>query len=415
MQRKLSSVEALLWAGGQTLSIFAMVATVRGKVTAAALYEALNKLRLRHPLLAIRLFLDDESTLSWTTENVGDFQIRRVERTNADTWIDAIKTDLQIPFNGPFVRFMLISSGESSDSDVCELGIVCHHGFADGLSGAYLMRDLLTYLGDPNRPVDSLPVPPSHDDIAAMTLMGSVGEPFAGVKITQLPENAPLEALDNLFLLPWSLDEMQTSALVSRSREKSVSVHGIVCAALLKAFAEEKNDSSCAVSSPVNLRPYSALPIGEAFGLFIHPALLAKVDCQRDLWEIAAEIVAQTQAQITKENLFQTSLTVRHLMRTMPYQEALAAVLSAPWDMNYDVSVSNLGRLDFRPNTFGDLKLEALYGPMVLTKIQETVFGLNSVNNRIFFSWVGRHNILEPAKAMRLRDGMMKHLLEVIN
>jgi len=66
-------------------------------------------------------------------------------------------------------------------------------------------------------------------------------------------------------------------------------------------------------------------------------------------------------------------------------------------------------------DSYGALHVEAFYGPVVLTKVQETVFGLNSVNNRIAFSWVGRQSILDTERAARLQSSMMAHLLSAIS
>lgn len=63
----------------------------------------------------------------------------------------------KIPFDfekRPAIRFLLVQSEE-----VSELVVMCHHILCDGMSLAYLVRDVLEHLGDPSREVTVLPAP----------------------------------------------------------------------------------------------------------------------------------------------------------------------------------------------------------------------------------------------------------------
>jgi hypothetical protein len=414
MQRKLSSAEAIFWDGGRLRAVFAVTAIIRAPLTAPLtlneLRTAVDKARQRHPQVSLRVAQDDDDILICTTEGVSPIPIRQAERRSADSWRAEVERELQTEFDwrtGPLVRLAWV---RADDDDLSELIIVCHHIFADGLSAVFLLHDVLTYLSDPSMPVEPLPMPPTHDEIAAMTLKGTTDEPFAGARMRQLPDSL-YTAPEALFLLAWSLDEAQSAALLNCCHERGVKVHGAVSAAMLMAFAEFKGNPNCIVSSPVNLRPRSALPIGEAFGLFIHPALQAKVNCPpgRDLWDIAADIQEQIQAHMTDQNLFGLTLGMRQLLSDVSYDDLLAAPARPPWDMNYDVAISNLGRLDI-PTHYGALRLEAVYGPMVLALPTETLLGVTSVNDCIFFAWLGRESTLNPDIAVQVQAGMLRQL-----
>ncbi len=58
----------------------------------------------------------------------------------------------------PAIRFILVQS-----PDVSELIILCHHIICDGMSLAFLARDLMMQLGDPTCEVKVLPAPPAID------------------------------------------------------------------------------------------------------------------------------------------------------------------------------------------------------------------------------------------------------------
>ena len=69
----------------------------------------------------------------------------------------------------PAIRFVLVQSPERS-----ELIILCHHIICDGISLAYLARDLMVHLGEPAREVEVLPAPRPID---LDNLPGDVSQP----------------------------------------------------------------------------------------------------------------------------------------------------------------------------------------------------------------------------------------------
>ena len=70
---------------------------------------------------------------------------------------EAAKTPYEFDVR-PAIRFILVQS-----PDVSELIILCHHIICDGMSLAYLARDLLVHLGNPAREVDVSPAPAPID------------------------------------------------------------------------------------------------------------------------------------------------------------------------------------------------------------------------------------------------------------
>jgi hypothetical protein len=83
--------------------------------------------------------------------------VATVQRESDDHWVGVVQASCQVPFEfatQPAIRFILVQSAHTS-----ELVILCHHILCDGLSLAYLARDVMVHLGDPAREVQLLPDP----------------------------------------------------------------------------------------------------------------------------------------------------------------------------------------------------------------------------------------------------------------
>jgi hypothetical protein len=142
-------------------SIVTMVARIKGNVSEEMLQNAVAKVQQRHALLRARIKDDDDHAHWLTFEGVGEIPVRIVPRESDDHWIKIHQEASKVPFEfggRPAIRFILVYSPTKSD-----LIILCHHSICDGMSLAYLARDLMVHLGDPTREVEVLPAPPVID------------------------------------------------------------------------------------------------------------------------------------------------------------------------------------------------------------------------------------------------------------
>ena len=175
-QRKITPVERPL-----SLSPFAvvtMVARIVGHVSETMLVDAVSKVQERHPHLRVRIVEDRDHDLWFTSEGAGEIPIEIVPRESEDHWIQVFHEACRIPFEfdaRPAIRFMLVQSPAES-----ELIIFCHHIICDGLSLAYLARDVMVHLGDPARQVELLPdpAPIDRDTIPQDVSIGSLARFF---------------------------------------------------------------------------------------------------------------------------------------------------------------------------------------------------------------------------------------------
>jgi len=154
-QRKITPIERLFTRS--PFSIVTVVARIKGFVSGEMLSNAVFKVQRRHPNLRVRI-VDDEDHVPWfTSQGVGAIPVQIVPRVSDDQWIAVHQMACQVPFDfdtKPAIRFILVHS-----PNISELVILCHHILCDGLSLAYLARDLLVHLGDPDREVEVLPDP----------------------------------------------------------------------------------------------------------------------------------------------------------------------------------------------------------------------------------------------------------------
>ena len=139
--RPLSPMEQGVWKMDQAAPLnFTTVARVRGPLDPAALVDALARVRLRHPHLRARIAADDAG---WPWFRPCDAAIPL--RVAAEGWSVEVEREVNTPIPaeaGPLARCVLVWEGP----DDARLLVTLHHSVGDGMSGAFLVRDLLTAL-----------------------------------------------------------------------------------------------------------------------------------------------------------------------------------------------------------------------------------------------------------------------------
>ncbi len=424
-----------MWLGGQIVPMnFAMTARIGGDFSVEQLHAALARVRERHPLATVRVAVDEVEGACFVSEGVPEFPVRVLTGCGDADWMAVVREELGEPFawdKGPFVRFVLLRGPGFSD-----LVAVCHHGICDGMAGAYLLRDVLQALGEPDVPLAPLPVPP---DLWALIPAAARTAPRvrfhmaatkALLRVARLVQRmarrvapkravsagAGLPAWKRFCVLAWALSEAQTSQLVARCRAEGTSVHAALCAAWLRAFAEMQPGQKAwvrRVSSPISLRKRLTPPAGETFGIFMSNVVTA-ANCapERDLWDIARDIKRELTRGSTDEKIFLWLLNMQSMVSAFSDADMLSVLDEfASQPIGYDFSITNLGRLDF-PVRYGPLRLEAMYGPAVNTSEQERTVGVTTVGGRMAFTLAFRDFVLDPVTAEQLKAQAMARLGE---
>ncbi|NHJ01768.1 MAG: hypothetical protein EAX86_06465 [Candidatus Heimdallarchaeota archaeon] len=387
-------------------AIVTMVARIKGVISENLFREAINKVQQRHLNLRVRICEDNDHNLWFTSEGVKEIPIEIVRRESDAHWRKKVHDVCKIPFDfeeRPAIRFILIYSPE-----VSELIILCHHIICDGMSLAYLARDLITHLGDPTREVEVLPdpIPIDKDTIPKEVSVNPISKYF----INRFNKNwlkSPIffdqedymilsEAYWNTYkhqILSIELTEAQTSVLVERCRKERVTVNSALIAAFLGAqYNLEGNTVNPYVVIAASVRDRILKPAGEAMGYFAGGVKVKlKYNNKMNFWDNARKLHQKVNSLYNNKNLFNEletwsylepgiieSLCYKLLGKFVPsnsprykkfstfsnQDDMVSSILKREKMSSLDktflgIALTNLTRLDF-PRKYGTLELDRL-------------------------------------------------------
>jgi NRPS condensation-like uncharacterized protein len=390
MYRPLGANERIFWSYQQIRSMhFVITANIIGTLHLKELQQALAKVQQRHPLLNVQIILD-QSEIPWFAENSIQIPVRFLERHSPQQWRDEVERELASPFDwneAPLIRVVLLQGNDASD-----LLITCDHSIADGMSGIFLLRDILQAVELPDETLTALSPQQNYERLITQydkNLQAPSFEPsLSDTKTKQgLPENAHPR------LHAWSLSAVDTISLVSKCKKAGTSVHAAICAAFLLAIAEQgtpkinlREPAVLKCLSPINVRKF--LPtIDEDFGFYFTTIVTTDdITADSSLWELARSVKDQLNQRINPEQIFAPIPDAEAFVSTLPSHADTLSLMETVND--YDVLVSNLGRLTI-PQKYGELELAAVYGPSLMSHIdQDLVVGVTTLDNQMFFSLV---------------------------
>jgi hypothetical protein len=194
------------------------------------------------------MILDQEGQAWLVTEQVSDFELQVYEKRGDLDWLERISEQNRMPFRmnvGPLARFMLLTSESSSD-----LVLYMYHVMSDGLSGVYVMEDLLSLIGEPEKELPPLPppvdivksIPPNVERHVPWIMRFVIGRMNARWRKSKIAfsdddfvkvQEKRYEERDRTILL--SLTAEETSALAEKCRMRGVTVNSVLLTALLAA------------------------------------------------------------------------------------------------------------------------------------------------------------------------------------
>jgi len=404
-ERKVTGAEQFF--SHSPFSIVTMVARIKGNVTEEMLKSAVAKVQQRHALLRVRIKENHDHTLWFTTEGVQEIPIENVPRKSDHDWIKIHAEASKIPYEFgtlPLIRFILVQS-----PDVSELIILCHHIICDGMSLAYLARDLMVHLGDPSREVEVLPAPEpiTLDNLPSDVALSSLVKFFINrIKRKWAEEivffdQEDYEVLSKTYwenyhhkLFSIELSEAETSALVTRCRKERVTVNSALTAAFsgAQSFVAGEKPHHAKTAIAVSMRDRLPNPPGEVVGFYASGfELKLKYNHKKSFWDNARKYHKEIKPNFTNKKVFGNlpgylqmdsniyeALNFKKLGGLVPADSPRHDKLS-DFGKREDVvvnllqrakmetletkllgpAITNLGRLDF-PKTYGMLELDRL-------------------------------------------------------
>jgi NRPS condensation-like uncharacterized protein len=388
-------------------STVTMVARIKGDVTAEMLQNAVDKVQQRHALLRVRIKDTQDGELWFTSQGVQEIPVEVVPRKTENDWIEVHAEGSKAAYDfeaRPAIRFILVQ-----DTDESELIILCHHMICDGMSLAYLARDLMVHLGDPQADVQVMdaPEPVSLENIPAEAKPSGLIKYFINkIRLKWTEEYVSFDQEDYLALnkaywdnfthqiISIEMSESETAALVTHCRKENVTVNTALLTAFLGAqkfvVGEKPHHSKTAVA--VSLRDRLPKPPGEGMGYYASGIELKyKYNLKKGFWENARNYHRKVGSSISDKKAFgdlgsylemdsniyealsfkklsgfvkpesprykkltdfsrREDVVVRLLQRAK--METLETKLLGP-------AITNLGRMDF-PKNYGNLELDRL-------------------------------------------------------
>ncbi|HYG66561.1 MAG TPA: condensation domain-containing protein, partial [Anaeromyxobacteraceae bacterium] len=279
MRRELNELEYFTWCMGQPYNLVVAV-HVRGVVEPGALRRALDAAQTRHPLLRANVEVAPGGVPWLASDGVGPIPLAVVEGADEGAVQRFVEAELAAPFElggagaprPPLLRVALLLPRDAADPTA--LVLTAQHVIADGLSMAFLFRDLLRSLADPDAPVAALDAPARDADLLPprvrrgmprsarrFRLALRLARAWAWLRFGGGSDAAPAPSPRRVLRhRSWELGPDETARLRARCRREGVSVQSAICAALSAGFPT--------IQMPVDLRSRLARPVGEAFGFF---------------------------------------------------------------------------------------------------------------------------------------------------
>lgn len=458
-ERKVTGAERFFF--HSPFSTVTMVARINGNVTSDMLKCAVGKVQQRHALLRVRIE-SRKDELWFTSENVHGIPVTVVPRTSKDDWIKLHAEGCRTPYEfgvRPAIRFILVQSPEIS-----ELIILCHHIICDGMSLAYLARDLMVNLGDPAAAAQVLPAPEPitlenlPGDVALSGLMryfiNRIRRKWHDEIVTF--EQDDYEALNKAYwdnydheILPIEFSETETKALVTRCKQEKVTVNTAIIAAFSAAqyFVVGEKPHHDQTVSAVSLRDRLPHSPGEGMGYYaLGLQLKFRYNPKKGFWDNARTYHKKITSNISNKKVFgdlpaflqmdsniYEALNVKKLGALVKpdsprYQklsdfskredvvvgllkrakmETLETKLIGP-------AITNLGRLDF-PKTYGPLELDRLImqpgGAFPLVHV-DMVIGVVTCAGKLSMVVEHAEQAVDTPTMIKIKDEAMRFLLD---
>lgn len=420
-----------------------MMARVKGVIADNDLMSAIRSMKAKHPLLSVRVTIDEKEDAWFDSGGVPDAEIQILPRNGMDQWMQSAKNLYQRCFDyarGPLIRFLILKDTTGFDLLIC-----AHHVICDGISLTYLIRDILEAVTVQDKNGVLLVTPPEITEATATNppvikgipkwIIGLINRIWRKNQVRfsfddfERLNQAYWKQHQGMNMRSWEVPPEITEALVNRCRKENVTVNTALWTAFMMAQAgvqgngpKYRNNAGLAVS----VRKLLNVDVGSAFGFYASslPTTL-KVNSRIAFWDMARRFQKKIDIARNKKNpfnmlisniidpslmdslyfnkydLFESKLSKRFLKKMM-------------WDkVNFGYSITNVGRADI-PVVYHHLKLDCIYGPLVYSDVNEKTVGVTTTGNKMTFVMSQNEEVLAGSIADLIEEAVTDTLLRAI-
>jgi|688.fasta_scaffold00506_23 NRPS condensation-like uncharacterized protein len=434
MNRELGISERIVWLLSEAgCNNFVIVSKINGFISETVLHQALLLLQKKHPILNVKIELGGTVPL-FVSNSTPNIPLRVINLISTDDWIEQANSEMNLPFcceKGPLVRLVWLKSSQENF-----ILVTFHHVIGDAIAGTYFLRDLLQISNDlmtEGTVKSQIPLPerPPSEELIPTNLQGIKGAFNAlggglrqGLIFTKQPKKIPPDQdvppkEVQTRVIHRRLSPQITQLMVERSRKERTSVHGLICAIILKAIArklQSKNHESVNLGcfSAVNLRNLLTPNIGEEIGLYSSGiSTFHQVCIDTPVWDLAREVKTNLSRLLEKGEAFATLMLQKNLLRQRltPLQIAQQAnqfFLSA-------TCVTNLGIVNI-PQHYGALELEELHFCVAGNAFPGGGIGIaaTTFNGQTTFNFLFGNPLMTPENALVIVDDTLDFLTQAI-
>jgi hypothetical protein len=280
--RPLGPSEQYFWLSNQnSAKHFVIAAEIVGDAPVEGWITAVAAAQLRHPWLSVSIEQSPEGKPCFYQHAGIPIPIRIVPKRESAAWPVEMAKELAtpIPTNGaPLARITVLRKSGGST-----LLLSMHHSIADGLSSAFVIRDILEALS--GKPLQPLTVTEAQENLCSAAA-GTPPAPSAPVypAATLLRRDVRGPTIHAL-----KLSKELTMKLRTHAREVGATVHGALVAAFTFAGRQLSSDwltHPVRVVSPVNNRRLLGLKDQCSLSI-IFPTGAYAPDSEERLWDVA--------------------------------------------------------------------------------------------------------------------------------
>ncbi|MEI9999224.1 MAG: condensation domain-containing protein [Verrucomicrobiota bacterium] len=282
--RRLGALEHLIWVLDQGAPMhFSLTAEIAGATTASQWRAALDHIQARHPILSTKIEEAADGKPHFRRKRAAPIPLRVVLGDPASSWQEQVLAELAEPIDAS--RAPLVRAAVTLGLDGAAVTLTAHHGVADGLSVAYLLRDLLQVVAGAPPPL--LPLSRSQDEMLGLLVPtpGSCDFEPSPAPTYRAP-TAQASQVTGL-RLPAPLAQR----LRDRARREQASLHGALCAALTLAARQTVpawQDIPFRIFSPVEIRPLAGA--GEGCGVYLLAKVSSLAQGEDMFWNLARQV-----------------------------------------------------------------------------------------------------------------------------